>query len=27
MQALPAFRQWTDEGLAETIVIPRFEDD
>jgi len=27
MQALPAFRQWTDEGLAETIVIPRFEDE
>jgi glutathione S-transferase len=26
MQALPAFRQWTEEGLAETIVIPRFED-
>jgi len=26
MQALPAFRQWTEEGLAETLVIPRFED-
>lgn len=26
MQALPAFRQWTEEGIAETIVIPRFED-
>ena len=27
MQALPAFRQWTQEGLAETLVIPRFEQD
>jgi glutathione S-transferase len=25
MQALPAFRQWTAEGLAETLVIERFE--
>jgi glutathione S-transferase len=25
MMALPAFRQWTREGLAETIVIERFE--
>jgi len=25
MMALPAFRQWTDEGLAETLVIERFE--
>jgi glutathione S-transferase len=27
MQALPAFRQWTQEGLAETRLIPRFEQD
>ena len=27
MLALPAFRQWTDEGLAETLVIERFEAD
>ena len=27
MQALPAFRQWTEEGLAETLVIERFEQD
>ncbi|MET0719987.1 MAG: glutathione S-transferase family protein [Tardiphaga sp.] len=27
MQALTAFRQWTDEGLAETLVIERFEAD
>ncbi len=27
MQALPAFRQWTEEGLAETLVIERFEND
>ncbi len=27
MQALPAFRQWTEAGLAETIVIERFEND
>jgi len=27
MQALPAFRQWTEEGLAETLVIDRFEND
>ncbi len=26
MQAFPAFREWTDAGLAETLVIPRFED-
>ena len=26
MQALSAFRQWTEEGLAETLVIERFED-
>ncbi len=26
MQADAAFRQWTEEGLAETLVIPRFED-
>jgi len=23
--ALPAFAQWTEEGLAETLVIDRFE--
>ncbi|MDB5654153.1 MAG: glutathione S-transferase-like protein [Tardiphaga sp.] len=27
MQAQPAFRQWTQEALAETLVIPRFEVD
>lgn len=27
MQTLPAFREWTEAGLAETMVIPRFEDD
>lgn len=27
MQALPAFRQWTEQGLAETLLIPRFEQD
>ncbi len=27
MQALPAFQQWTQEGLAETLLIPRFEQD
>jgi glutathione S-transferase len=27
MMALPAFQQWTWEGLAETIVIERFEVD
>lgn len=27
MQALPAFRQWTEAGLAETLVIDKFEDD
>ncbi|MBR0692827.1 glutathione S-transferase family protein [Bradyrhizobium lablabi] len=25
MSALPAFQQWTQEGLAETLVIDRFE--
>jgi glutathione S-transferase len=25
MMALPAFREWTKAGLAETIVIDRFE--
>ena len=25
MQALPAFQQWTRDGLAETLVIDRFE--
>src|SRR5664279_2434255 len=25
MTALPAFQQWTRDGLAETLVIPRFE--
>lgn len=27
MTALPAFRQWTSAGLAETLVIERFEND
>ena len=27
MMSLPAFRQWTDEGLAETLVIEKFETD
>ena len=27
MQAQPAFRQWTEEALAETLVIERFEQD
>jgi glutathione S-transferase len=27
MMALPAFAQWTREGLSETIVIARFEHD
>jgi glutathione S-transferase len=27
MQALPAFRQWTEAGLSETLVIERFEDE
>ena len=27
MQALPAFREWTEAGLAETLVIERFEND
>ena len=25
MQALPAFREWTRDGLAETIIIAKFE--
>jgi glutathione S-transferase len=25
MMALPAFAEWTRDGLAETLVIPRFE--
>ena len=25
MQALPAFQQWTHAGLAETIIIAKFE--
>jgi glutathione S-transferase len=25
MMALPAFQQWTRDGLAETLVIERFE--
>ena len=25
MMAFPAFQQWTEEGLAETLVIERFE--
>jgi glutathione S-transferase len=25
MQALPAFQQWTSEGLAETLLIDKFE--
>jgi glutathione S-transferase len=27
MMALPAFAQWTAEGLAETSVIEKFEAD
>jgi glutathione S-transferase len=27
MMALPAFRQWTEEGLTETLVIEKFEID
>jgi glutathione S-transferase len=27
MMSLPEFRQWTDEALAETIVIEKFETD
>ena len=27
MMALPAFRQWTEEGLAESLVIEKFEID
>jgi glutathione S-transferase len=26
MQALPAFQEWTREGLAETLLIDRFEE-
>jgi len=25
MQALPAFQEWTRDGLAETIIIEKFE--
>jgi glutathione S-transferase len=25
MMALPAFQEWTRGGLAETLVIPKFE--
>ncbi len=25
MQALPAFAEWTRDGLAETLVIEKFE--
>jgi glutathione S-transferase len=25
MMSLPAFQEWTEAGLAETIVIDRFE--
>jgi glutathione S-transferase len=25
MMALPAFRQWTRDGLAETLVVEKFE--
>jgi glutathione S-transferase len=25
MMALPAFQEWTRAGLAETIIIDRFE--
>jgi glutathione S-transferase len=25
MMALPAFQEWTRDGLAETIVIEKFE--
>ena len=27
MMALPAFRQWTEAGLAETLVIEKFENE
>jgi glutathione S-transferase len=27
MTALPAFREWTDAALAETLVIEKFEQD
>ena len=27
MKANPAFGQWTEEGLAETLLIPRFEEE
>ena len=26
MMALPAFQEWTREGIAETLVIAKFED-
>jgi glutathione S-transferase len=25
MMALPAFKEWTSEGIAETLVIDKFE--
>ena len=25
MQALPAFQEWTRDGLAETMIIDKFE--
>jgi glutathione S-transferase len=25
MMALPAFREWTEDGLAETLRIAKFE--
>ncbi|MGL6062658.1 MAG: glutathione S-transferase, partial [Bradyrhizobium sp.] len=25
MQGLPAFQEWTRDGLAETIIIEKFE--
>jgi glutathione S-transferase len=27
MMSLPAFQQWTSAGLAETLVIEKFEND
>jgi glutathione S-transferase len=27
MWMMPAFAEWTRDGLAETLVIPRFEND
>jgi glutathione S-transferase len=26
MMSLPAFQEWTKDGLAETLLIDRFED-